>query len=108
MNFLAGVKEAGLSHWWCSRASIFSFVRVVLFSSSHTYAAVCMVFYTLFQDLDVQRKMICCGCIQCLVWNLLSENTLALGLQHESSDMLGIKSIKMWLTQFLAPLNFDN
>lgn len=64
-----------------------------------------MVFYTLFQDLDVQRKMICCGCIQCLVWSLLSENTFALGLQHESSDML---SIKMWLTQFLAQLNFDN
>lgn len=65
----------------------------------------CMVFYTLFQDLDVQRKMICCGYIQCLVWNLLSENTLALGLQHESSDML---STKMRLTQFLAQLNFDN
>lgn len=64
-----------------------------------------MVFYTLFQDLDVQRKMICCGCIQCLVWSLLSENPFALGLQHESSDML---SIKMWLTQFLAQLNFDN
>jgi len=40
-----------------------------------------------------------------LVWSLLSENALALGLQCESSDML---SIKMWLTRFLAQKNFYN
>lgn len=51
------------------------------------------------------KEMICCDCSQCLVWSLLSENTLALGLLHESSDML---SIKMWLTRFLAQLNFYN
>lgn len=105
LSFLAGVKEGGLSHRWCSRASVFSFRMVVAFSAfphlRHSVHGLC----TPFHDLLVQRKMICCGCIQCLVWSLLSANVLDLGLQHESSDMF---SIKMWLTQFLAQLNFYN
>lgn len=90
LSFLAGVKKAGLSHWYFS-----------LFHTFHSVYGLC----TPFQDLVAQRKMICCGCIQCLVWSLLCENMLALGLQHESSDVL---SIKMWLTRFLAQMNFYN
>lgn len=103
--FLAGVKEAGLSDHWCSRASIFSFGTVVAFSAflhlRHSVHGLC----TPFQGLVVQRKMICCGCIQCLVWCLRSENMPALGMQHKPSDML---SIKMWLMRFLTQLNFYN
>lgn len=60
------------------------------------------------QDLAVHRvvhagwRATCCGCMQCLVRSLLSENAPASGLQQETSDVL---IIKMWLTRFPARLN---